>query len=283
LLNGRSFRSLAHLNEVTAWWLANVADVRLHRETKKRPIDAHAEELPHLIPLPAKPYDTAIVVQRTVNVEGDIVYRQNLYSVPWRHIGRVLPVRVTEDEVIIYGPQLDEIARHRLLPRSVTNQRSEQPRHRPGPDPRERELLLEQRFDELGAVARRFLDGLRRTQRYARLQAHKLLGLLASYSRKDLLAALERAVRYGAYSLAAVERILAVEARPRSVLDDWSEQDRQYLQALAEPPVPPRPTADYQQLLGDADKPADSNLETPIDGAPQPPEGPTDPEEPRPA
>jgi hypothetical protein len=27
LLNGRTFRSLEHLNEVTRWWLANVADV----------------------------------------------------------------------------------------------------------------------------------------------------------------------------------------------------------------------------------------------------------------
>ena len=28
LLNGREFRTLEHLNEVTAWWLAEVADVR---------------------------------------------------------------------------------------------------------------------------------------------------------------------------------------------------------------------------------------------------------------
>jgi hypothetical protein len=29
LLNGRTFRSLAHLNEVAARWLAEVADVRM--------------------------------------------------------------------------------------------------------------------------------------------------------------------------------------------------------------------------------------------------------------
>jgi transposase len=44
LLNGRTFRSLEHLNEVTAWWLAEVADVRIHRETQRRPLDAHVEE-----------------------------------------------------------------------------------------------------------------------------------------------------------------------------------------------------------------------------------------------
>ena len=34
LLGGRDFHSLAHLNETTAWWLAEVADLHLHRQTK---------------------------------------------------------------------------------------------------------------------------------------------------------------------------------------------------------------------------------------------------------
>ena len=91
-LNGRSFRNFEHLNECLAKWLAEVADVRVHRETKRRPIDLHAEELPYLIPLPEKPYDTAEVVYRTVNAEGMVAYRQNFYSVPWRYLGQVLPL-----------------------------------------------------------------------------------------------------------------------------------------------------------------------------------------------
>jgi hypothetical protein len=49
LLNGRTFRSLDHLNEVTVWWLKEVADVRIHGTTQKRPIDLHGEEQPRLI------------------------------------------------------------------------------------------------------------------------------------------------------------------------------------------------------------------------------------------
>ena len=103
LLNGRSFETLDHLNETTAWWLAHVADVRELRHAGKTPLQLHEEELPHLIPLPAQPYEICPVIYRTVNVEGLITYRQNGYSVPWRHIGSVLPVRVTETEVIIYS------------------------------------------------------------------------------------------------------------------------------------------------------------------------------------
>ncbi|HWT83188.1 MAG TPA: IS21 family transposase, partial [Candidatus Methylomirabilis sp.] len=81
LLNGRTFRNLEHLNEVTAWWLTHVADVQVHRETKQRPIDRYAQEQPHLVPLPTQPYDTAQVFYRIADVEGFVCYQQNYYSV----------------------------------------------------------------------------------------------------------------------------------------------------------------------------------------------------------
>src|SRR5439155_1069255 len=72
LLNGRTFTSLEHLNEMAMCWLAETADVRVHRETKRRPIDLFAEEKPHLLGLPAQPYDTARVFYRTVDADGHI-------------------------------------------------------------------------------------------------------------------------------------------------------------------------------------------------------------------
>src|SRR5450759_2387849 len=78
----RTFTSLEHLNQTAALWLADTADVRLHRETKRRPIDLYQEEKPHLLSLPARAYDTAQVFYRTVNSEGHVAYLQNFYSVP---------------------------------------------------------------------------------------------------------------------------------------------------------------------------------------------------------
>jgi len=109
---------------------------------------------------------------------------------------------------------------------------------------------LQERFAELGAVACRFLERLLEAQRQGKDQAQRVLALLGSYARADVMAALERAVRYGAYSYAAVERILAVQARPKSVLDTLAEEELPSLPALADdPPVSPRPSAAYQQLL----------------------------------
>jgi transposase len=248
LLNGRTFRNLAHLNEVTAWWLTNVADVRVHRETRQRPIDRYAEERPQLIPLPAQPYDTAQVLYRIADAEGFVCYQQNFYSVPWRFIGQALPLRITADEVIVYSPTIAEMARHRLFPRGLVQQRSTDKAHRPRDDAQEQQTLLRERFTELGPSARRFLDGLLRDQRYGKSQARRVLALLASYSRKDLLAALDRATRFGAYSVQAVERILAVQAGPKSDLEILADDECRRVQPLLDEPVTPRSTAEYQQL-----------------------------------
>lgn len=252
LLGGRTFRGLGHLNETAAWWLAEVADVRVHRQTKVRPIDRHAEERPHLIPLPERPFDTSEVIYRTVDAEGFVVYRQNFYSAPWRLLGQVVAVRVTEDRLTIYDRSFAAAADHPLWPRDAAGQRRRGPDHEPPRDPQRRLGRLGERFAELGDAGSRFLEGLLAASRYGKNQGERVLALTATYARPDVIAALERAVRYGAYSYAAVERILAVRARPRAPLDALADDHRTYLGRLPEgEPTPPRPTSDYQALLGE--------------------------------
>jgi len=255
LLNGRTFETLHQLNETALWWLAHVADVRELRERHKTPLQLHEEERPSLIPLPAQPYDVWPVIYRTVNAEGLVTYRQNGYSVPWRYIGSIVPVRVTETEVIVYSPAVEEVARHPLLPHTATGRRSVLKEHRPAEDARQRQAELVERFADLGATGARFLEGLLREQRYGRDQARRVLALLGTYARQDVIAALERAARYGAYSHAAVERILSARAQPRSALEALAEDGRRHLPPWADDePVYPRPTSAYQHL-GDVELP----------------------------
>jgi transposase len=250
LLNGRSFQGLEHLNETTAWWLAEVADVRIHRQTKARPVDRHAEERPHLLPLPAQPFDTSEVVYRTVDAEGFVVYRQNFYSTPWRLIGRSVAVRVTQDELTIYDPAFVAAACHRLFPRNVAGQRSRRLDHEPPRDSQQRLEQLTARYAAFGPAGARSLEGLLAGTRYGKSQAERVLALVAAYPRGDVVAALERAVHYGAFSLQALARILAVRSQPKAPLDALAEDQRRHLPPwLDEEPVSPRPTSDYQALL----------------------------------
>src|SRR3984957_1153995 len=250
LLNGRTFTSLEHLNEIAALWLANTADLRVHRETKRRPIDLYQEEKPHLLRLPEQPYDTAQVLYRTVNSEGHVAYRQNYYSVPWQLIGELLPVRITERELIVYGPDVREIARHELYPSGISGEKHNLPAHSPGRDSHQKCELLKQRFAEFGSEGALFFDELVRTRRCGKDEAARVLGLLATYHREDLARALERATRYRAFSWSAVERILAAQARPRSAWEALqSEAQEPLAEMLRQTAIAARSTAEYQPLL----------------------------------
>lgn len=250
LFNGRTFETLEHLNEVTAQWLQSVADVRTLRDFKESPLQRHAVEQSHLLALPTCDFDTAQVVYRHVNVEGYVTQRLNFYSVPWSHIGQVLPVRITESEVVVYSISLEEIARHALVPSTQTGVRQTLKSHHPADDPNQRELLLRQRFGELGPIALTFLDGLLAKQIQGKLQAQQFLALLAQYHRDDVHQALERAVRFGAFSLAAIRRILAACAKPKALLDELADLHRESLDpSLRQESIGPRPTSDYQHLL----------------------------------
>jgi hypothetical protein len=162
----------------------------------------------------------------------------------------VLPVRVTDSEVIIYSVRLEEIARHALLASAVTGARRQVKSHHPAADPGHREQLLRQRFSDLGPLAVQFLNGLLAEQTQGKLQAQQVLALLAHYRRDDVRAAFERAVRFGAFSLAALRRILAATAKPRPFLEELADLHRETLDPLLrDNPVVPRPSSDYQHLL----------------------------------
>lgn len=255
LLNARDFQSMEHLNHVTEEWLSTRADVRRHRTTRRRPVDLWEEERPFLRPLPACPYDTAIVVYRVADVEGYVSYQSNGYSVPWQFIGDALPVRVTEDEVIVYTSDLGECARHELFPRSVTGQKRTSPEHRPRGRSGPSREVLEERYGALGEVCGLFLENLLDRRRYGKHEATRILGLLELYRKDDLTAAIERAQHYGAFSFGAVERILGHQAEPRPPLDALSEESGTHiLDTLGGERVEARPTAHYQHLLEDEDE-----------------------------
>jgi hypothetical protein len=83
-----------------------------------------------------------------------------------------------------------------------------------------------------------------------------------------VLKALERAVRFGAFSLAAMRRILAAQARPKRLLDELAELHKDdFDPSLRAEPIGPRPTSDYQQLLS----PEEAD-ETPSEQKPQRPD-----------
>ena len=251
LLNGRTFETLEHLNEVTAWWLANVADVRVLRDFKETPRDASRART-------AAP--VAAAGGRLRHGPGRLSPRQRrrlhrpsaellLRAVVVHRPGAAGARHRERSHHLLDRPRRNRPASTRT-PARQTGVRQTSKSHHPADDPGQRTVLLRQRFDELGPVAVQFLDGLLAKQVQGKLQAQQLLALLAHYQRDDVLKALERAVRFGAFSLAAVRRILAAHAQPKPLLDELADLQRETLDPLLrEDTIGPRPTSDYQHLL----------------------------------
>jgi hypothetical protein len=251
LLSGREFRSLDHLNEFTKWWLREVADVRIHATTDARPIDRHAEERAMLVPLPESPHAIYEINYRIVTAEGFISWEGNYYSVPWNRTqpGETVAIKATDTELIIYGRDLTEISRHGLCLRSVRGEQRVNESHRPPRDTRPRRDILQTRFAEFGEIGARFFEGLWQAHRHAASQANLILELSGIYKRADFIAALERAVRFGAFALQNVRRILQLTALPKSSLDSMLDAASEPLVSLSDFSAPPRPTSAYQSLL----------------------------------
>ena len=249
LLNGRQFRSLQHLNESARWWLAEVADKRIHGTTKKTPLELHAEELPHLLALPSLQFDTAQVVYRIVDTDGTIQIANNRYSVPWQLVAELLPVRILEAELVVYNRSLLEIARHALVVGQI-GQRRILAEHLPPKDHEAQMNAIRERYGTLGEVAIQFLDGILAKTRYSKHHAQKVLTLLNIYPKSDVLAAMQRAVTYRAFGYSSLERILAHQGTPKPSWQQLSESEQEAIAKLTDSkPIPPRHSQEYQDLL----------------------------------
>jgi hypothetical protein len=143
-----------------------------------------------------------------------------------------------------------ELARHDLFCSGAVGKERSLPAHSPGRDHAHKRELLKQRFAEFGACGERFFEELVRTRRNSKDEATRVLAMLTVYHREDLASALERAVRYRAFSWSAVERILAAQAKPRTATEALLSEAREQLdEMLRQTPLAPRSTAEYQALL----------------------------------
>src|SRR5215475_10109826 len=99
------------LNPAARQWLDTVANVRMHGETKDKPVHLWHKERPCLRPLPLHPFDIATVSQVRASRQFRITLETNRYSVPAQYAGHALTLKTYPDRLCIYlGDQL--IARH---------------------------------------------------------------------------------------------------------------------------------------------------------------------------
>ncbi|MFH1477417.1 MAG: hypothetical protein ABIH24_08010 [Verrucomicrobiota bacterium] len=91
-LAGRPIGAFSSLNPAVEIWLEQIANVRIHGRTRRRPVDLFMAEKSMLKPLPPHPYDCASINsalsdrQFRVSVDGNR-YRLGQLKIVYRHQG----------------------------------------------------------------------------------------------------------------------------------------------------------------------------------------------------
>jgi transposase len=205
--------SLGALNTAARQWMDSIANVRIHGETRKRPLDLFAEEKQRLKLLPPLPADTGVVrIVRATN-RCRVVVDTNRYSVPALYASRRLNLKLLADRLCLYHAE-NLIATH---PRSYE-------RHRDFENPDHVKELLDQRrrarqahlllgFYALCPRAQEYDRRLEERRLNARVHITKIMALADIYGKDKVVRALEDAFEFEAFSSEYIANILEQRER----------------------------------------------------------------------
>lgn len=214
-LRGLELPPWAALNLAARHWLETIANVRVHGQTHKTPLELFQQEKLQLKPLSALPYDVATVRPVPASSRFRVLFETNRYSVPAHLAGATLLAKIYPDRLAFYH-QDQCVAEH---PRSYERHRDfEHPDHaRPLLEQRlkAREQHLLHRFLSLCPQAPDYYEQLQLRRLNARHHVQKILALLEIYGADKVTRALQDAHEHQAYSCEYVANILEQRARPR--------------------------------------------------------------------
>jgi transposase len=217
LLNGLALTSPAAAQAAAVQWRDQVANVRLHGQTGKRPLDLFQIEKPHLLPLPLVPYDCGVVRSP---VGSDCRFRvsldSNRYSVPAQYAScRRLTLRVYPERLLVYA-ESDLIAEHvRSYDRGRDFEHPDHPKPVLAQRRKARDQHLLRRFFTLGGCAEAYWHGLRERRMNVMHHIRRIVALVDIHGPDAVSRALGDAGHFGAFSGDCILNLLEQRARPR--------------------------------------------------------------------
>jgi transposase len=214
-LNGREFADIEDLKTQLLRWLRDINDVRIHGTTKERPIDMYAREHPFLQTLPTHHYDTSLVTHQVVNQESCVGWKGYQYVVPQKYMYQVCPVRITDDQLVVYSPDGEQIATHPLA------KQGQKGRYVGALQKKVRKLSLAisdviSRLEEFSPEMSEYLDQVKRHKPTSwKHHLKRLLSLKVNYRVDDIMVAVRRAQEYKVFETGTIESFLENNSEPR--------------------------------------------------------------------
>jgi len=213
LLNGLEINDFSALNPAARVWLDTIANVRIHGETHKRPVDLFKEEQPRLHSAPALPFDIATIESVRASSRFRVTHDTNRYSVPAEYASTALTLKVYPDRLCIYH-QDKLIARHpRCYDRYQDIQDPDHPKALLEHRHRAREQQLLGRFIRLSPKAEAYYQALAQRRLNPRHHVQKIVALSEIYGVEAVARAMEDAFAFQAFSCEYIANLL--ESRQR--------------------------------------------------------------------
>lgn len=214
-LKGLRIDDFAHLAAPARRWLSEVANVRIHRQSGRKPVELWEKEKPHLQALPLNPYDTGTSMRLRASSTFRVTIDTNRYSVPAQYASQFLDVRLYSDKVIVWH-EGQIVAEHvRSYARSGDFENPDHPRALLAQRHRARTQKNLQLFLQLGEHSEIFYLQMRERRLNSNEHIRRILALVDIHSRQKVAEAISDGHHLGAYSSEYIANILEQRARPK--------------------------------------------------------------------
>lgn len=209
------FPSLEEANHQARTWLDQVANQRLHRETRQKPAERFQPQA--LKPLPALWPDCRDFATVLASKDLRVAFDGNRYGIPARLAGCPLLLKADSSSVTLYDQEREVVRHPRCWGRGITIgvERFEQELL----ESRPRALYSSQTnrlVQHLGPLAQVYLQGLAAQGFPLEKQVAQLLELVRRYEADSVRLALEKALAANAWGAEYITHILHQQANPRT-------------------------------------------------------------------
>jgi len=213
-LKGLEIRDFSHLNPACRNWL-EMANGRIHGETKKIPKELFKEEFQHLQSLPLHPYDIGTISQVRASSQFRVALDSNRYSVPAEYAGGKLTMKTYPDRLCFYHED-KLLARHtRCYDRNQDIEDPDHPKALLAKRRKAKTQMIYKRFLSLSPRAEEYYDCLAKRRFNLADHVRKIVALSEIYSPDEVQRAMDDAFLFQAFSSEYIANIL--EQRNRQV------------------------------------------------------------------
>jgi len=212
-LAGLDIPDFSALAPAARHWLDTVANIRVHGETRQKPLEMWQKEKPYLAPLPLNPFDIATVSQVRASRQFRITLDTNRYSVPAHYAGQALTLKTYPDRLCVYaGEQL--IARHtRRYDRFLDIEHPDHPKPLLEQRRKARDQKTFMRFLALTPQAEAYYHELEQRRLNPHHHARKIVALSDIYGTEAVARAMQDAFVYQAFSSEYIANLLEQRGR----------------------------------------------------------------------